>query len=62
MCEGRLKLCDYSLIGAVRGCEWTAMVGRGCRCLLMSPRSERPLPGGGDGRQKGTDSEYFGVN
>lgn len=25
-------------------------------------RSERPLPGGGDGRQKGTDSEYFGVN
>ncbi len=26
------------------------------------PRSERPLPGGGDGRQKGTDSEYFGVN
>ena len=32
MCECRLKLCDYSLIGAVRGCEaaagWAALLGR----------------------------------
>lgn len=40
MCECRLKLCGYSLIGAVRGygghCWAGAMVSRGCRRLLMS--------------------------
>lgn len=36
--------------------------GSGLSVSSHVQRSERPYPGGGDGRQKGTDSEYFSVN
>lgn len=38
------------------------MMGSGLPVSSHLLRSERPRLGGGDGRQKGTDSEYFGVN
>lgn len=63
MCESRLKLCDYGLIGGrMWPFGWSLMAGLGPPVSSHVLRSERPPPGGGDGRQKGTDSEYFGVN
>lgn len=58
MCECRPELCDCSLMGAV----WLQLGGSGLAASSHVLRCERPLPGGGDGQQKGTDSEYFGVN
>lgn len=40
----------------------TAMASPAPSVSSYVPRSERLFLGGGDGQQKGTDSEYFSVN